>query len=127
MGPRLSTASDAPLTRSGLPCRCSFGRAWQSTRGALSFNRRSLVEGIIGANRFQNLNVNRGFFLQTRVVAIGMLLAITLIGHNLVRLDASHTVRGRPEPWQVHLGEPIDDRPLDKATRTRGRRKRSGD
>ena len=29
--------------------------------------------------------------------------------------------------WQVHLGEPIDDRPLDKATRTRGRRKRPTD
>lgn len=28
-------------------------------------------------------------------------------------------VRCRPEPWQVHLGEPVDDRPLDKATRTR--------
>jgi glycine/D-amino acid oxidase-like deaminating enzyme len=32
-----------------------------------------------------------------------------------------------PEPWQVHLGEPIDDRPLDKATRTRGRRRHQGD
>ena len=100
---------------------------WQSTRWALSFNRRSLVEGIIGANRFQNLNVNRGFFRMTGLVATGMLLAVTLIGHNLVRLHAWHTVRGRPEPWQVHLGEPVDDRPLDKATRTRGRRKRPGD
>ncbi len=76
---------------------------WQSTRWALSFNRRSLVEGIIGANRFQNLNVNRGFFRMTGLIATGMLLAITLIGHNLVRLHAWHTVRGRPEPWQVHL------------------------
>ncbi len=41
--------------------------------------------------------------------------------------SAWHTVRGRPEPWQVHLGEPVDDRPLDKATRTRGRRKPIGD
>jgi hypothetical protein len=100
---------------------------WQSTRWALSFNRRSLVEGIIGANRFQRLSVNRGFFRQTGLVATGMLLAVTLIGHNLVRLHAWHTVRGRPEPWQIHLGEPIDDRPLDKATRTRGRRKPIGD
>ena len=30
---------------------------------------------------------------------------------------AWHTTRGRPEPWQVHLGEPIDDRP---STRPRG-------
>jgi hypothetical protein len=96
---------------------------WQSTRWALSFNRRSLIEGLFGANRFQRLSVNRGFFRQTGLVATGMLLAITLIGHNLVRLHAWHTVRGRPEPWQVHLGEPVDDRPLDKATRTRGRRK----
>lgn len=99
---------------------------WQSTRWALSFNRRSLVEGIIGANRFQNLNVNRGFFRMTGLVATGMLLAVTLIGHNLVRLHAWHTVRGRAEPWQVHLGEPVDHRPLDKATRTRGRRTRPG-
>jgi hypothetical protein len=91
---------------------------WQSTRWALSFNRRTLVEGLIGANRYQRLSVNRGFFRQTGLVATGMLLAITLIGHNLVRLHAWHTVRGRPEPWQVHLGEPVDDRPLDKATRT---------
>ena len=48
-------------------------------------------------------------------------------GHNLVSLHAWHTRRGQPEPWQVHLGEPIDDRPLDKATRTRGRRKRQTD
>lgn len=57
-------------------------------RLAKSFNRRSLVEGIIGANRFQNLNVNRGFFRMTGLVATGMLLAVTLIGHNLVRLHA---------------------------------------
>ena len=56
-----------------------------------------------------------------------MLMAITLVGHNLVSLHAWHTTRGLPEPWQVHLGEPIDDRPLDKATRTRGRRRRQTD
>ncbi|WP_143553782.1 transposase [Serinicoccus sp. CNJ-927] len=100
---------------------------WQSTRWAMSYNRRSLVEGIIGANRFQRLNLNRGFFRMTGLVATGLLLAVTLVGHNLVRLHAWHTVRGLPEPWQVHLGEPVDDRPLDKATRTRGRRKRRGD
>jgi hypothetical protein len=61
---------------------------WQSTRWALSFNRRSLIEGLFGANRFQRLSVNRGFFRQTGLVATGMLLAITLIGHNLVRLHA---------------------------------------
>jgi hypothetical protein len=97
---------------------------WQSTPWAMSYNRRSLVEGIIGANRFQRLNLNRGFFRMTGLVATGLLLAVTLIGHNLARLHAWHTVRGLPEPWQVNLDEPIDDRPLDKATRTRGRRKR---
>lgn len=94
---------------------------WRSTRWALSFNRRTLVEGLIGANRYQRLSVNRGFFRQTGLVATALLMTITLIGHNLVSLHAWHTTRGRPEPWQVHLGEPIDDRPLDRATRTRGR------
>ena len=42
---------------------------WQSTRWALSFNRRTLVEGLIGANRYQRLSVNRGFFRQTGLVA----------------------------------------------------------
>ena len=54
-------------------------------------------------------------------------MAITLIGHNLVSLHAWHTKRGLPEPWQAHLGEPVDDRPLEKATRTRGRRKHRSD
>jgi len=100
---------------------------WQSTRWAKSFNRRTLVEGLFGATRYQSLNINRGFFRQTGLVATGLLLAVAYIGHNIVRLHAWHTTRGLPEPWQVHLGEPIDDRPLDKATRTRGRRKRQTD
>ena len=97
---------------------------WQSTRWAKSYNRRGRIEGLFGAIRYQSLNLNRGFFRMTGLVATGVLLAITLVGHNLVRLHAWHTVRGAPEPWQIHLGEAIDDRPLDKATRTRGRRKR---
>ena len=100
---------------------------WQPTRWALSFNRRTLVEGLIGANRYQRLSVNRGFFRQTGLVATALLLAVTLIGHNLVSLHAWHTRRGRPEPWQVHLGEPLDDRPLDNATRTRGRGRHRSD
>ena len=63
----------------------------------------------------------------TGLTATAALLAFAFIGHNLVRLHAWHTVRGLPEPWQVHLGEPVDERPLDKATRTRGRRKRRSD
>lgn len=70
---------------------------WQSARWALSFNRQTLVEGIIGANRYQRLSVNRGFFRQTGLVATALLLAVTLIGHNHVRLHAWHTVRGRPD------------------------------
>jgi len=84
----------------------------------------ALIEGLIGANRYQRLSVNRGFFRQTGLVATALLMAVTLIGHNLVSLHAWHTTRGRPEPWQIHLGEPVDDRPLDTATRTRGRRSR---
>jgi len=34
-------------------------RPWRSTRWALSFDRRALVEGLIGANRHQRLSVNR--------------------------------------------------------------------
>ncbi|HRC13159.1 MAG TPA: hypothetical protein PLX68_09820 [Dermatophilaceae bacterium] len=63
----------------------------------------------------------------TGLTATAALLAFAFVGHNLVRLHAWHTTRGLPEPWQVHLGEPVDDRPLDKATRTRGRRKRRSD
>ena len=63
----------------------------------------------------------------TGLTATAALLAFAFVGHNLVRLHHWHTKRGRPEPWQVHLGEPVDDRPLDKATRTRGRRKRRPD
>ena len=97
---------------------------WQSTRWAKSYNRRSRIEGFFGAVRYQSLNLNRGFFRMSGLVATGLLMAITLIGHNLVSLHAWHTRRGLPEPWQAHLGEPVDDRPLEKATRTRGRRKR---
>lgn len=71
---------------------------WQSTTWALSFNRRTLIEGLFGATRYQNLNLNRGFFRTTGLAATGFLLAITLIGHNLLR-------------------------PLDRATRTRSQRK----
>ena len=39
----------------------------------------------------------------TGLVATGMLLALTLIGHNFVTQHAWHTKRGLPEPWQVHL------------------------
>ena len=69
-----------------------------------SFNRGPLVEGLIGANRYQRLSVNRGFFRQTGLVATARLLAVTRIGHNLVSLHAWHTRRGLPEPWQAHLG-----------------------
>ena len=55
-----------------------------------------VVEGIIGANRFQRLSVNRGFFRMIGLVATGMLLALTLIGHNLVSLHSWHTRRGLP-------------------------------
>ena len=68
------------------------------------------------------------------LVATGMLLAVTLIGHNLVSLHSWHTRRGLPEPWQAHPpprgGAPRRTRrrpPLEKATRTRGRRKRNTD
>ncbi len=57
------------------------------------------------------------------VPATAFLLAITLIGRNLTRLHAWHTVRGVEEPWQTHLGELIDDRPIDRMTRTRGTRR----
>ena len=76
---------------------------WQSTRWAKSYNRRSRIEGFFGAVRYQSLNLNRGFFRMTGLAATGLLMAITLIGHNLVSLHAWHTRRGLPEPWQAHL------------------------
>ena len=100
---------------------------WQGNPWATSYNRRTLIEGVFGSTRYQSLNINRGFIRMTGLTATAALLAFAFIGHNLVRLHAWHTTRGLPEPWQVHLGEPVDDRPLDKATRTRGRRKRRSD
>ncbi len=100
---------------------------WQSTRWAKSYNRRGRIEGFFGGIRYQSLNLNRGFFRMSGLVATGMLLALTLVGRNIVSLHTWHTKRGLPEPWQTHLGEPLDDRPLEKATRTRGRRKRQTD
>lgn len=100
---------------------------WQGNPGAKSFHRRTLIEGLFGSTRYQSLNINRGFIRMTGLTATAAPLAFAFVGHNLVRLHAWHTTRELPEPWQAHLGEPVDDRPLDKATRTRGRRKRRSD
>ena len=93
----------------------------------MSFNRRTLVEGLNAQLRYQALSVNRGFFRVTGLTATTLLLAVTLAGRNLRHLHTWRTIRGIEEPWQAHLGEPVDDRPIDKLTRTRGRRRRPPD
>jgi hypothetical protein len=90
---------------------------WQSTRWALSFNRRTLVEGLIGANRYQRLSVNRGFFRQTGLVATALLMAVTLIGHNLVSLHAWHTNAGDPSRGRSTSASPST---TDRSTRPPG-------
>ncbi len=97
---------------------------WQSTAWARSYARRSLAEGLNAQIRYQNLNVNRGFIRMLGYRVTNLLLAITLAGRNVCRLYAWYITRGLPEPWQEELGEPVDDRPLDRYTRTRGQRLR---
>jgi len=55
------------------------------------------------------------------------LLAIALAGANIRRLHAWHTTQGLPDPWQEHLGEEPDTRPLDRYTRTRGKKRKRDD
>lgn len=81
--------ADHEHDRKRLPC--------QSTRWAKSYNRRGRIEWFFGAVRYQPLNLNRGFFRMTVLVATGILLALTLIGHNLVTRDVWHTRRGLSE------------------------------
>ncbi|KQY22806.1 hypothetical protein ASD16_09310 [Cellulomonas sp. Root485] len=125
----------------GVPCGCSKvvtirdtdlerdrqPLPWQSTPWTLSFNRRSLVEGLNAQVKSNNLRISRGFFHMTGLGATTLLLAFTLAGRNTERLHAWYTARGLPEPWQVQLGEPPDVRPLDRHTRTRGYRQRKPD
>ncbi len=101
--------------------------------GRCRSTRRTLVEGLIGANRCQRLSVNRGFCRQTGLVGTALLLAITLIRHNLVSLHAWHTRRGligRGRHTSPRGGAPSltpSTTPPRKATRTGGRRKRQTD
>ncbi len=97
---------------------------WQSTAWVRSYNRRSLIEGLNAQIRFQSLNINRGFIRLNGLASTTLLLAVTLAGRNFDRLHDWHTARGLNDPWQDHLGEPPDDRPLDRYTRTRGKPRR---
>ena len=56
--------------------------------------------------------VNRGFIRMFGLGVTALLLAITLAGRNAEHLHNWYTTRNLPEPWRVHLGEPVDDRPL---------------
>ncbi|WP_402374847.1 hypothetical protein [Isoptericola rhizosphaerae] len=95
---------------------------WQSNAWALDYNRRTLIEGLNGQIRYQKLKIDRGFIRMRGLAATAWLLATQLAGYNAVHLHAWHTSRHRPDPWQQHLREVADNRPLDRYTRTRGRR-----
>lgn len=114
---RTVTVPDTELERDRQPL------AWQSTRWALSFNRRSLIEGLNAQLRYQVRNVNRGYFRVPGLIATTLLLAITLAAHNVDRLHGWHLARHRPDPWQIELGEEPSIEPLDRHTWTRGRRR----
>lgn len=96
---------------------------WQSTRLALSFNRRSLIEGLNAQLRYQVRNVNRGYFRVPGLVATTLLMAVTLAAHNIERLRGWHLARHEPDPWQVELGEEPSTEPMDRHTWTKGRRR----
>lgn len=106
-----------------VPVRDRQPLAWQSTRWALSFNRRSLIEGLDAQLRYQVRNVNRGYFRVPGLIATTLLLAITLAAHNVERLHGWHLAQHLPDPWQIELGEEPSTEPLDRHTWTRGRRR----
>jgi hypothetical protein len=95
---------------------------WQSNAWAASYNRRTLIEGANAQIRYQDLNVNRGFFRMLGHTATALLLALTLAGNNAHHLHHWYLARGKPEPWALELDEPAYDGPLRRYTRTRGRR-----
>ncbi|AEE44188.1 hypothetical protein [Cellulomonas fimi] len=111
------TVRDTDLERDRQPF------AWQSTRWALSFNRRSLIEGLNAQLRYQVRNVNRGYFRIPGLLATTLLMAVTLAAHNIERLRDWHLGRHQPDPWQVELGEEPSTEPMDRHTWTRGRRR----
>lgn len=111
------TISDTALERDRQPL------PWQSTQWALSFNRRSLIEGLNAQLRYLVRNVNRGYFRLPGLTATTMLLAFTLAAHNIDRLHSWHLTHHLPDPWQVELGEAPSDELLDRHTWTRGRRR----
>jgi hypothetical protein len=94
---------------------------WQSHAWAASYNRRTRIEGLNAQIRFQDLNVNRGFFRMLGRTATMLLLAVTLAGYNATHLHDWYVGRGLPEPWAVDLGEPAYTGALRRYTRTRGR------
>lgn len=111
------TVRDTDLERDRQPL------PWQSTRWALSFNRRSLIEGLNAQLRYQVRNVNRGYFRVPGLVATTLLMAVTLAAHNIERLRSWHLARHLPDPWQVALGEEPSTEPMDRHTWTKGRRR----
>ncbi|GAB2464691.1 hypothetical protein [Xylanimonas ulmi] len=90
---------------------------------AASYNRRTRIEGLDTQIRFQDLNVNRGFFRMLGRTATMLLLAVTLAGQ---RHPPARPVRRTrpPQPWAVDLGEPAYTGALRRYTRTRGHRRR---
>lgn len=97
---------------------------WQTNAWAQSYDRRTLVEGLNAQARFQAMGINRGY-IRTRGRTMTMLLvAVALAGYNATHLHDWYVGRGLPEPWQEHLGEPVDERPMRRYTRTRGNRRR---
>ncbi|MGW6128979.1 hypothetical protein ACWFNE_03015 [Cellulomonas sp. NPDC055163] len=112
---RTVTVADTELERDRQPL------PWQSTRWALSFNRRSLVEGLNAQIRYNTRNVNRGFIRMPGLVAHTVLLAITLAAYNIQHLHDWHTSKHLPDPWQLELDEDPPTEALDRHSRTRGR------
>lgn len=124
----------------GEPCGCSItivvndqDRAmdrqpllYGTTAWTRSFNRRTHIEGWNGVIRYGDANINRGYTRVFGLAANAILLAFGMAGVNARRVYNWYISRGHQDPWQALLNEEPDTRPLDRQTRTRGKRRPRG-
>lgn len=134
-GPEIPTTRCVP----GEPCGCAATITvadtdherdrqrlpWQSTAWALSYNRRTLVEGLNAQLRFLDADINHGFIQVLGRQATTLLLAFAIAGHNAIQIHKWFSARALPEPWQIELGEKPDDRPVGRGTRSRTNKHRA--
>lgn len=130
LGPAVPTTN---CTR-GVPCGCGVTltvpdtlRArdrqhlpWRSTTWALSFARRSLIEGLFGNIRYNTTSMNRGYLRVFGHTATTFMLTLAFAGYNMRHLHHWYIERGLPDPWQIELDEKPHRHEPDWIYRTRG-------